>query len=180
MTRKLTLLLCLTFLIAPLAPAGAWAEPALQTPVQLGESDASVRQKLGEPSKVVDGSDGNTIFWYMSQGFSLDIDPATKTVTQITLMGPYHSEGWVGYSGKVISDIAFSTSIDQVVQVLGSSYGKDELMEEMGGDETSTYYWEFETYTFGTEFWQADHIQNGQTYPKGSLKGIEIIKKGSR
>ena len=166
------------FLTVPLAPTGAWAEPAIQTPVQLGEPEASVRQKLGEPSKVVDSS-GDTILWYMSQGFSLDIDPTTKTVQAITLMGSYRGEGWESYSGKVVSDINLSASIDQFIQVLGSSYEKDELMEEMGVTDTSTFYWGFETYTLGSEFWTRDYNQNGQTYPKGSIKTIEISKKGS-
>ena len=156
-----------------------WAEPAVQTPIQLGESEVSVRQKLGEPSKEVESNlsmTGHTVLWYQSRGLSLDIDSVTKTVQHITLIGEYRSEGWEVYSGKIAGDVDFSYSFDRVVQALGSSYQKDTFLDEEGGN-TGNYYWDFETYTFAGEFWEMDYSENGRVYPKGGLKSAEIIKK---
>ena len=155
----------------------AWAEPALQIPIQLGETEASIKQKLGEPSNVVNGNTG-TYLWFQGSGISVELDPATRTVLNLTLMGEFRSEGWSVYSGTVTNGVDMNRTFDQVVQALGSSYEKDTFDEEIGVTDTGTYYWNFDTYTLSAQFWLEDSTQkDGRTYPKGSLISIEISKK---
>jgi len=159
-----------------LGAATAWAEPALQIPVQLGETEASIRQRLGEPSNIVDG-DTNLFLWYPSGGFTVELDRGARTVIGVTLMGEFRKEGTSVYPGAVTNGVDMSRSFDQVVQALGSSYQKDTFLEEMGITSYASFHWDFDTFTLIGTFWLKDSNENGRVYPKGSLLSIQIEKK---
>jgi hypothetical protein len=131
---------------------------------------------LGEPSNIVDGNTG-LYFWYPSGGFTVELDRGARTVTHVTLMGEFRSEGMSVYPGTVTNGVDMSRSFDQVVQALGSSYEKDTFLEEMGITQHADFYWDFDTYTLIGTFWLEDTNENGRLYPKGSLMSVRIEKK---
>ena len=161
-----------------LGAATVWAEPALQIPVQLGETEASIQQRLGTPSNIVE-DDTDLYFWYPASGFTVRLDRSTRTVASVTLMGEFRKEGTSVYPGTVTDGVDMSRSFDQVVQALGSSYKKDTALEEMSITSFAHFQWDFDTYTLIGTFWLKDSDENGRVYPKGSLLSIEIKKRSS-
>jgi hypothetical protein len=140
----------------------------LQLPIQIGEAESSVRQKLGEPDQVADLRSRH-LLRYPKQGFAITIG-AQSLVEAISVM---HANEFdvVSYSGKIISDIDVNQTIDQVIKKLGASYTTSD------NDESKTYIWTLGDIVLRVEAWEADYTAGGVTYPNRSIRTVEILKK---
>ena len=140
----------------------------LQLPIRIGEAESSVRQKLGVPDAVVPLR-SRQLLRYPKQGLAITIGKQSL-VEAISVM---HANEFdvASYTGKIISDIDVNQTIDQVIKRLGPPYTTTD------DDESKTYIWELGDIILRVEAWEADYAAAGVTYPRGSIRRVEILKK---
>jgi hypothetical protein len=140
----------------------------LQLPIQMGDAESSVRQKLGEPDAVVPLR-SRQLLRYPKQGLAITIG-AQSLVEAISVLHA-NEFGVASYSGKIISDIDVNQTIDQVIKTLGASYTTSD------DEESKTYVWELGDILLRVEAWATDYTAGGVTYPSRSIRTVEILKK---
>lgn len=102
----------------------------VQTPVVPGQTEADVRQTLGEP----DRSDVNVYseksFLYSSRGMTVEFSPKSGLVSGVVLGN--------GYTGKIAGDVDMTFTKDRVIRALGAG----EPLPDENFSDSEAYGWD--------------------------------------
>lgn len=107
----------------------AYAAP-LQTPVVPGQTEADVRNILGEPDRQDVNVYSEKTFSYSRRGMTVEFSPKTGLVSGVVIGN--------GYSGKIAGDVDLTFTKDRVIQSLGSG----EPLPDENFSDSEAYGWD--------------------------------------
>lgn len=141
---------------------------AWQFPIGLNDSKTTVQSMLGSSK----GGIADNISWYPSSGISITYDDFEK-VESIHFTGNYGYDDWITYEGKIVENIDLSMDLSGLSRKLGEPTRIDETDEEYGW---WIYSWKKDGFLISAEIWTEDYEEDGQKYPKNSIKILDIEK----
>ncbi len=163
-----SLFLCVGF-------AGTAAAAEIGLPAQIGESESSVRQRLGEPDATSydDWYDLNDLA-YKRWGTTIGTAGDTGLVESIKVHSTYRTQNsdWSPYQGMVVEGLGLSASLDDYIRALGSprTLASDDWRRELSSMPGQEHYaWSLGDVDLVLEVRTEDYTENGVTYPSGSV-----------
>lgn len=173
--RKALWVLLAALFVCTEASAADWAFP-----IKLGDTAASVKEKLGEPEeKAPWGIDrAQERLFYKRLGVEVRIDVETGTVDMMTFHGKRRLPDWSKHEGEIVEGIDMDSTLEDAVRVLGPDY---ELYPEEEGGAFRNYSWKAgDRDYYDVEFWEADYTNENGSSKKGDMyffKAIRYFKK---
>lgn len=139
-----------------------------QFPIGLDDSKSKVQSVLGSSK----GGMADNIPWYPSSGISVTYDNFEK-VESIHFKGNYGYDDWITYESKIVENIDLSMNLSELSRKLGEPTRIDKTAEKYGW---WIYFWKKDGFLVSAEIWIEDYEENGQKYPKNSIKILDIEK----
>jgi hypothetical protein len=160
--------LVLAGLVAVAGCAAAPSTASWQYPVTLGDTRERVYELLGLPTeRIPDPPTTSMIEWFPVSGVSVEFDEFQKARV-LHFPGEYRLDGWVVSDKPVAFGLHPRSTRQQFAETLG-----DPVLSATGPD-TEILTWKRGDYAILGEFWVRDVTQDGETFPAGTLKRVEL------
>ncbi len=168
MKRSIVSLVLSAALASPIAVFAA----EIRLPARIGEPEASVRQRLGEPTSVYfDDMIGANALGYLDRGFTVVVWAQTGLVARVSVLGNHHDPTAGTYTGGVVDELDMNATLDQYV----AKFGPGKAEEDFSIKGATMYRWPLDNYILRITVWDEEHAEDGVVHPKGSILSAEAF-----